>query len=117
VPKPTIGHNLEQLQDNLHHHNLFSCGEVMYIVPVSQCGRLKVYWRIEVKSHAFLTTALEGGEWSLLLSGCFTSIEKSLGVHWIGGWVDPRASPGLAAKRNVPHHSQDLNFIAGHFTD
>jgi hypothetical protein len=23
----------------------------------------------------------------------------------------------LAAKRNVPHHSQDLNFIAGHFTD
>jgi hypothetical protein len=39
----------------------------------------------------FLTSALDGGEWSSSRPGCFTPGERTAGVHWIGGWVGPRA--------------------------
>jgi hypothetical protein len=34
----------------------------------------------------FLTSALDGGEWLASHTSHFT-----LGTHWIGGWVGPRA--------------------------
>jgi hypothetical protein len=37
----------------------------------------------------FLTSALDGGEWSASRSCCFTSGERAPGIHWAGGWVDP----------------------------
>jgi hypothetical protein len=43
----------------------------------------------------FLTSALDGGEWSASCSGCFTSREIDPDTYWIGGWLDPRA--GLEA--------------------
>jgi hypothetical protein len=42
--------------------------------------------------HFFLTSALVGGEWSASRPGRFTPEERAPGTHWIGGWVDPRAS-------------------------
>ncbi|PNF32077.1 putative small nuclear ribonucleoprotein Sm D1 [Cryptotermes secundus] len=43
--------------------------------------------------------ALVGGEWSATHLGCFTPGEQAPGTHWIGGWVDPRASLDDLEKR------------------
>jgi hypothetical protein len=51
-------------------------------------------WGVDKYNHVFLTSALVGGEWSVLL---YTR-ERAAGTHWIGGWVDPRA--GLDDKEN-----------------
>jgi hypothetical protein len=39
----------------------------------------------------FITSALVEGEWSASRPGRFTSGERAVGTHWIGGWVGPRA--------------------------
>jgi hypothetical protein len=52
---------------------------------------MKMYWGVEVELHVLLTSALDGGEWSVLRPGRFTPRERAPGTHWIGGWVDPRA--------------------------
>jgi len=41
---------------------------------------------VDVQLHAFLTSALGGGEWSALCSGRFTP-----GAYWAGSWESPRA--------------------------
>jgi len=41
---------------------------------------------------AFLTSTLDGGEWSASRPGRFTLRERAPGTHWIGGWVGPRAA-------------------------
>jgi len=46
---------------------------------------------VELQHHAFLTSALDGGEWLASRSGRFTSGERTFGTHWVGGWVGPRA--------------------------
>jgi hypothetical protein len=40
----------------------------------------------------FLTSALVGDEWSTSRPGRFIPGERAPGTHWIGGWVDLRAS-------------------------
>jgi len=52
---------------------------------------MKVYWGVKIQLRAFLTSALDGGEWSASRSGSFTPKESAPGTHWIGGWVGPRA--------------------------
>jgi hypothetical protein len=52
---------------------------------------MKAYGGMDVYIHAFLNSALAGGEWSASRPGCFTSGERTPDTHWIGGWVDPRA--------------------------
>jgi len=47
---------------------------------------MTTYWGGHKESHAFLISALGGGESSASSLGCFTP-----GTHWIGGWVDHRA--------------------------
>jgi hypothetical protein len=42
-------------------------------------------------AQTFLTSALDGREWSVSRPGCFTPGESSLGTHWIGGYLGPRA--------------------------
>jgi hypothetical protein len=71
--------------------------------------------------YVFLTLALAGGEWSASRPGCFTPRERAPGIHWLGGWVDPRAGlddvekrkllilPGLELRLlGCPVHSQSL---------
>jgi hypothetical protein len=38
----------------------------------------------------FLTSALDGGEGSVLCPCRFIPGERAPGIHWIGGWVGPR---------------------------
>jgi hypothetical protein len=48
----------------------------------------------EVYLHAFLTSSLGEGEWSVSLSGRFTPVERNHDVHRIGGLVGLRAGLG-----------------------
>jgi hypothetical protein len=63
---------------------------------------MKAYWEVEVQLHAFLTSALDGAEWSASRPGRFTLRELGPGTHWIGGWVGPRAGLDVVVKRKIP---------------
>jgi hypothetical protein len=60
---------------------------------------MKPYGGLDVYIHNFLTSALVGGEWSASRPGRFTSGERTPGTHWIGGWVDLKASLDNLEKR------------------
>jgi hypothetical protein len=46
-----------------------------------------------------LTSALDGGEWSISRPGRFIPRKRAPGTHWIGGWVGPRAVLDAVVKR------------------
>jgi len=48
-----------------------------------------VFW-VEVQLHEFLTSTLDGGEWSASRPGRFTAAVIAHGSRWIGGWVGRR---------------------------
>jgi len=56
---------------------------------------------VEVSLHAYLTSALDGGEWSASRPGRFTPGKGVTVTHWIRGWVGPRAGLGAVAKRKI----------------
>jgi hypothetical protein len=62
---------------------------------------MKAYGGVDVLIHIFLASALSGGEWSASLTVRFTPGERAPGTHWIGGWVDPRASLNDVEKRKL----------------
>jgi hypothetical protein len=52
-------------------------------------SRYTPWWRLgerKYSSYSFLTSALDGGEWSASCPG-----ERTPGTHWTGGCVGPRA--------------------------
>jgi hypothetical protein len=56
-----------------------------------------------------LTSALDGGEWSASRPGRFTPKERAPGIHWIGGWVGPRAVLDTVVKREIPSPRRESN--------
>jgi hypothetical protein len=52
-----------------------------------------------IDPYFLLTSALAGGKWSVSRSFRFTPGERASGIHWIGGWVDPRAGLDDVQKR------------------
>jgi hypothetical protein len=60
---------------------------------------MEVYWGVEVWLHEFLTSALDGGEWSASRPGRFIPRETAPGTHWNGGWVGPRAILDAVVKK------------------
>jgi hypothetical protein len=60
-------------------------------LSVTKCHDMKTCGEVKEQFHAFLNSALVGGEWSASLSGRFTSGKSAPDTHWIGGWVGPRA--------------------------
>jgi hypothetical protein len=78
---------------------------------------MNVYLGVDAVIHVFLTSELDGDEWSASGPGHFTPGEKTTGTHWIGGWVSPRTGldemekrqflilPGLGLKAIKPNHS------------
>jgi len=51
---------------------------------------MKVYWGLGIQIHAFLTFALDVGEWSASCPSHFTPRKRAPGVHWIESRVGPR---------------------------
>jgi len=62
---------------------------------------------MEVCVHAFLTLALDGGEWSASRPGRFILRGKTPGTHCIGDWVDPGAGLDAMAKRKNHCHFEE----------
>jgi hypothetical protein len=69
---------------------------------------MKTYWGVEVLLHAFLTEALDGGEWSASRPGRFNPRERAPGTHWRGGWMGPRAGLDAVVKKKIPSPRRDL---------
>ena len=63
-----------------------------------------------IRSHSFLTSVGEEGEWSTSRYGHFTP-RKNTGIRWTGGWVDPRNGLDIAEKRNLTG-IRNVNFSA-----
>jgi hypothetical protein len=57
-------------------------------------------WRYSA-THS-LTSALDGGEWSVARPGRFTPRERALDTHWIWGWVGLSAGLDMVSKRKIP---------------
>jgi hypothetical protein len=74
--------------------------------PYSTTGKITVF-------VYFSTTPWRRiGEWSASLPGSFTPRERAPGIHWIGGWVGPRASLDTAVvKRRIPSPYRDSNLL------
>jgi hypothetical protein len=53
---------------------------------------MKAYRGMDIQIHIFLTLTLAGGQWLASCPRHFTPRERATGTHWLGGWVDPRAS-------------------------
>jgi hypothetical protein len=49
----------------------------------------------------FMTSALDGCEWSASRPGRFTPAEIALGAHWIGGWVGPEVGLDAVEERKI----------------
>jgi hypothetical protein len=64
---------------------------------------------VEIQLHAFLTSALDGGERSASRPGLFTPRGRAPDTHWIGGWVGPRAVLDAVVKRKIPSPCRDSN--------
>jgi hypothetical protein len=67
---------------------------------------VKAYWGVDVYLHEFLTSTLDEGEWSASRPGRFIPRERVPRIHWIGGWVGPRA--GLDGGEGEKKNSQPL---------
>jgi hypothetical protein len=63
---------------------------------------MKAFWGSGGIDYSFLTSTLDGGEWSASRPGRFTPREIALGTHWIGGRVGPRAVLDAVVKRKIP---------------
>jgi hypothetical protein len=57
----------------------------------------------------FLTSALDGGEWSTSHPCCFTPGETALGTHCVGGWVGRRAGLDTRKKRRISYPCWESN--------
>jgi hypothetical protein len=64
---------------------------------------------VEVWLYAFLTSALDGSEWSASCPSHFTRRDRATGTHWIGGWISPRAGLDIVVKRQIPTPCWDSN--------
>jgi hypothetical protein len=57
---------------------------------------MKTYGGMAVQIHAFLTSALAGGEWSASRPGRFTP-----GTYWVGGWMGSRTDMDNVERRKI----------------
>jgi hypothetical protein len=60
---------------------------------------MKMHGGVDVYIDIVLTLALDGGEGSASCACYFTLMERAPGTHWMGGWVDLRASLDDVEKR------------------
>jgi hypothetical protein len=83
--------------------------KVMLSLCLTKPHAMKTHWGVEIQLHGFLTSNLEGGEWSASRPGRFIPRERAPGAHWIGGWVGPRAVLDAVVKRKIPSPHRESN--------
>jgi hypothetical protein len=62
---------------------------------------MKRYGGSGVIASRFLTSALDGAEWSISRHGRLISWERDPGTNWIGDWMGPKAGLGAVVKRKT----------------
>jgi hypothetical protein len=87
------------------------------VVPVHT---MKAFRRSRGMASLLLTLQLGVCEWSPSLSGCLTSVERTPGTHWIGGWLDTgflaqRKSLDLAGNWTLYHSACSLLLMELHW--
>jgi hypothetical protein len=85
--------------------------KVKFYLCLTKSHAMKTYWGVEVYFQAFLTSALDGGEWSASRPGRFTPRERTARIHWIGGWVGPRAVLDAVVERKIPSPRQEWKIM------
>jgi hypothetical protein len=60
---------------------------------------MKAYGGVGVKHQAFLTLALDGGEWSSSHPRHFTPTENAPGIHWIRKLDGPQGWSGHSGEK------------------
>jgi hypothetical protein len=60
---------------------------------------MKAYCGVDVYVHVFLTSALDGGEWSDSHPSRSIIGERAPSTHWVGCWVDIRTGLDAVEKR------------------
>jgi hypothetical protein len=73
---------------------------------------MKAYGGVDVQIHIFLTSALAGVEWSASRPGRFTLGKTAPDIHWIGGWVGPRAGLDDVERENFLPYRDSNSEIA-----
>jgi hypothetical protein len=73
-------------------------------------------------SYSFLTSALDGGEWSASRPGrALPPVKGTPGTHWTGGWVGPRAGLDAETRRKIlclcKGWTPVIQSIVSHYTD
>jgi hypothetical protein len=69
---------------------------------------------------SFLTSALDGGEWSVSRPSRFTPRGKALGTHWIGGWMSLGVGLEAVEERKsyiAGNETRAVQPVARHYTD
>jgi hypothetical protein len=75
-------------------------------------------------SYSFLTSALDGGEWSASRPDALCPGERTLDTHCTGGWVGPRAGLDTEVRGKIhcpcrgsnPDHPV-VQSVVRHYTD
>jgi hypothetical protein len=70
---------------------------------------MNMYWGVEVYRHAFLTPALEGGEWSASRPGRFASRRKSPRYLLDRRLVGPQNRSGRGGDEKIPSPRRESN--------
>jgi hypothetical protein len=85
---------------------------------------MKTYGGVDIQIHVFLTYVLVvGGELSASRPGNFTPGERTLGIHWIRGWMGPRTglddvkSGKSGPYRNSNSDPSTVQPVASRYTD
>jgi len=69
---------------------------------------MKAYGGVEVQLHSFLTSALDGGEWSTSRPSRFIP-GKEPPFPSIEGWVGPRVSLDVMEKREISRPCEEFH--------
>jgi hypothetical protein len=70
---------------------------------------MKVYWGSGGTFMHFLTSALDGGEWSASCPSHITPRERAPPTHSVGGWVGPGDILDIMVKRKIPNPHWEWN--------
>jgi hypothetical protein len=81
---------------------------------ITKYHAVKTYRGVETHLHAFLTSTLNGSNWSASYIGHLTPGKSLSSTHWIGGWLDPRAGLDATVKRKKSLPFSCLESNPGH---